>query len=231
MHSLQELHHETLKLSELLLFLQCYILRRKETKELSCSSFGLGHVSLVGFQETWYTFICVFSFAERSLIDARREEKSSTFSMEIILTELRAIITHCLRHQRKDFFHKSALFSEFIFFSGHNRLDWVSLLFVYCLLSHWTSFWLIFFQNSSSTRTCGLLSPFYSRNILNLVCFFVFCSRILPQNLCSIKLRQCVVVAACVLFHNVVLVWWSPGTFLHNQYLGNLVVFSYIALL
>ena len=59
-----------------------------------------------------------------------------------------------------------------------------------------------------------------------MVRFFVFCSRILAQNLCSMKaICQRVAAAAGLCFNRVLSVLRSPETVIHYQYVGNVVVF------
>ena len=60
-----------------------------------------------------------------------------------------------------------------------------------------------------------------------MVRFLVFCSRILAQNLCSMKaICQRVAAAAGLCFQKgFVPVLRSPGSVIHYQYLGNVVVF------
>ena len=105
MHSLQELHHETLKTLGATFICSVLDLGRKERKKLSGSSLGLG---CIGFQETWYTFIRMFPFFERSPRDARRR-KVFNFLNE---NKLERPASHhhptvCVTGQRKDFSHKS----------------------------------------------------------------------------------------------------------------------------
>ena len=75
----------------------------------------------------------VFSFAEGST----RKKNSSTFSMEKGLTDLWAINTPRFVLPKEGFYSEVCAISEFIFFSGRNRLDnWLSFrlsLIVYCM--------------------------------------------------------------------------------------------------
>ena len=163
MHSLQELHHETLHTLGTTFICSVLDLRRKERKELSCSSFALGYVCLAGFQEPWYTF------ASRTRVFLRRalaeKKNSSTFSMEKGLTYLWAINTPRFVLPKEGFYSQVCAFSEFIFFSGRNRFDnWLSFrlsLFVYCMHTFGYLSPKLF-----DHKNLFALSPFYSRNNL-----------------------------------------------------------------
>ena len=110
------------KLSEPLLFVQCWIYEgRKKSKEL-CSVFGLG-LRLNGRFSRNFGYCCmrVLAVAEKRSLQLPQYWPVRHHKLVVYATKGRIIFT-C----------KSVLFFPVVFFIGRNRLDWVLL--VYCML-------------------------------------------------------------------------------------------------
>ena len=126
MHSLQELHRETLQTFRATFICSVLDLWKEERKARNyVLSSAWAYVWMVGFQETLYTVVCVFTFAECSPSPRRKVFSfHNTDPRDII-----SLLSVC--HQRKVYIYMQvcSFLPSLSVFTGCNRLDWVLLVY------------------------------------------------------------------------------------------------------